>query len=136
MSNANHVTIRGNIVRNTPGGGIAAIETDHVTIEKNTVSGTSHWSVYGTSGISVFHSRDVDGNTTDGDGWDVRLSHLVPTGNYGYPRLFKNFPDEIVKPMLELGGGSFVADRVHVRDVLGNGREGGGVGGQAGHAGQ
>ncbi|MEU7905835.1 right-handed parallel beta-helix repeat-containing protein [Actinoplanes sp. NPDC049118] len=59
-----HVTIRGNTVRNTPGGGIAAIETDHVTIEKNTVSGTSHWTVYGTSGISVFHSRDVDGDTT------------------------------------------------------------------------
>ena len=59
-----NVVIRNNTVRNTPGGGIAAIETDHVTIEKNTVSGTSHWSVYGTSGISVFHSRDVDGDTT------------------------------------------------------------------------
>jgi hypothetical protein len=59
-----HVIIRGNTVRNTPGGGIASIEADHVTIEDNTVSGTSHWTVYGTSGISVFHSRDVDSDTT------------------------------------------------------------------------
>src|SRR5690606_1759835 len=36
----------------------------------------------------------------------------------------------------ELGGRALVAHRVHVRDVLGDGRQGGGVGGQAGHAGQ
>jgi putative heme-binding domain-containing protein len=45
-------------------------------------------------------------NTNDGDGWDVRLSYIVPSGNYGYPRLFKNFPDEIIQPMMDLGGGS------------------------------
>ena len=37
-------------------------------------------------------------NTNDGDGWDVRLSHVVPTGHFGYPSLFKNFADEIVPP--------------------------------------
>ncbi len=58
-----HVAIRGNVVRKVPGAGISAIETDHVTIEGNTVSETSNWTLYGTSGISVFHSRDVDADT-------------------------------------------------------------------------
>ena len=45
-------------------------------------------------------------NTNDGDGWDVRLSHVVPTGHLGYPSLFKNFADEIVQPLADYGGGS------------------------------
>lgn len=45
-------------------------------------------------------------NTNDGDGWDARLFHLIPGGNYGYPYLFKKHPDEILKPIGEYGGGS------------------------------
>jgi putative membrane-bound dehydrogenase-like protein len=45
-------------------------------------------------------------NTNDGDGWDARLFHLVPGGDYGYPYLFKSHPDEILKPIGEYGGGS------------------------------
>ena len=45
-------------------------------------------------------------NTNDGDGWDVRLSHVVPTGHLGYPSLFKNFASEIVAPLADYGGGS------------------------------
>lgn len=48
-------------------------------------------------------SRD---NTNDGGGWNVRLSHLVPTGHYGYPTRFTHFPDEIVPPLADYGGGS------------------------------
>jgi putative heme-binding domain-containing protein len=45
-------------------------------------------------------------NTNDGDGWDVRLSHVVMGGNYGYPTLFKKFGDEIIQPLADYGGGS------------------------------
>ncbi|MCA9268595.1 MAG: discoidin domain-containing protein, partial [Planctomycetales bacterium] len=34
-------------------------------------------------------------NTNDGGGWDIRLSHVIQSANYGYPSLFKNFNDEI-----------------------------------------
>ena len=45
-------------------------------------------------------------NTNDGGGWDVRLSHIIPTGQYGYPSLFAHFNDEIVQPLADYGGGS------------------------------
>ncbi|EEF63177.1 DUF7133 domain-containing protein [Pedosphaera parvula] len=45
-------------------------------------------------------------NTNDGDDWNVRLSHMVQTANYGYPRLFRNFSDEIMPTMVDYGGGS------------------------------
>ena len=45
-------------------------------------------------------------NTNDGGGWDIRLSHIVQSANYGYPSLFKNFGDEIMPPLAVYGGGS------------------------------
>jgi len=49
------------------------------------------------------YTRD---NTNDGGGWNVRLSHIVQTGNYGYPMLFKNFGEDIIQPLKDYGGGS------------------------------
>ncbi|HWL11298.1 MAG TPA: discoidin domain-containing protein, partial [Planctomicrobium sp.] len=45
-------------------------------------------------------------NTNDGGGWDVRLSQIYQTANYGYPSLYINFPDEIMPPLADYGGGS------------------------------
>lgn len=45
-------------------------------------------------------------NTNDGGGWDIRLSHIIQSANYGYPTLFKNFADEIMPPLADYGGGS------------------------------
>ena len=47
-------------------------------------------------------------NTNDGDGWNSRLSHLVQTGEYGYPSLYKRFSDDLVQPLHDYGGGSAV----------------------------
>ncbi|MEZ0264690.1 MAG: HEAT repeat domain-containing protein, partial [Phycisphaerae bacterium] len=52
--------------------------------------------------LEVF-TRD---NTNDGGGWNVRLSYVIPNGEYGYPSRFKNFNDEIVQPLNDYGGGS------------------------------
>lgn len=52
--------------------------------------------------MNVF-TRD---NTNDGGGWDIRLSHILQSGEYGYPSLYKNFADEIMPPLADYGGGS------------------------------
>jgi putative heme-binding domain-containing protein len=48
-------------------------------------------------------SRD---NTNDGKGWNTRFHHYTALGDHGYPRLYKNFADEAVKPLADYGGGS------------------------------
>ena len=45
-------------------------------------------------------------NTNDGGGWDVRFHHFTGLEDHGYPRLYKNFPDEHVQPLADYGGGS------------------------------
>lgn len=45
-------------------------------------------------------------NTNDGGGWDIRLSHVMQTANYGYPSQYINFTAEIMPPLADYGGGS------------------------------
>ena len=45
-------------------------------------------------------------NTNDGGGWDVRFHHFTGLTDHGYPRLYKNFSDEITPPVSDYGGGS------------------------------
>ena len=46
------------------------------------------------------------GNTNDGGGWNIRFSHQIQSGEYGYPVLFKHFTDEIIPALVDVGGGS------------------------------
>ncbi|MFC4776283.1 right-handed parallel beta-helix repeat-containing protein [Paenibacillus sp. GCM10023252] len=62
--NPQHVTIKNNIVHDTPGGGIGAEESDYINFENNTVYNTSWYNLYATSGMSILHSVDKDTNTT------------------------------------------------------------------------
>jgi len=46
-------------------------------------------------------------NTNDGGGWNVRLSHVIGgEAEYGYPYLFKNFPEDRIPRLEDYGGGS------------------------------
>ncbi len=45
-------------------------------------------------------------NTNDGGGWNIRFSHQIQSGEYGYPLLFKQFTNEIIPALVDLGGGS------------------------------
>ncbi|MEO5711917.1 MAG: c-type cytochrome [Luteolibacter sp.] len=45
-------------------------------------------------------------NTNDGGGWDVRFHHFTGLEDHGYPRMYMNFSDEIIKPLADYGGGS------------------------------
>ena len=45
-------------------------------------------------------------NTNDGGGWDVRFHHFSGLEDHGYPRMYKNFPEEHIHPLADYGGGS------------------------------
>ena len=51
-------------------------------------------------------TRDNDDNRAGG--WDIRVSHLFQSAYYGYSQHYANFPDEIMPPLGQFGGGSGV----------------------------
>ncbi|MFD2384777.1 choice-of-anchor Q domain-containing protein [Paenibacillus xanthanilyticus] len=63
-TNPHHIVIKNNTVHDVPGAGIVSMEADYITIENNTVYNTSWYTLYATSGISLFHSVDTDTNTS------------------------------------------------------------------------
>jgi putative membrane-bound dehydrogenase-like protein len=84
------------------GGGVVRVRTDGTGLE---IVSRGQRNIYDVA-IDPYMNLFTRDNTNDGDGWDVRLSHVVPTGNYGYPSLFKRFPDEHIQPLADYGGGS------------------------------
>jgi glucose/arabinose dehydrogenase len=48
--------------------------------------------------MNVF-TRD---NTNDGGGWNIRFSHHMQSGEYGYPLLFQHFTDEILPALVDV----------------------------------
>ncbi len=84
------------------GGGVVRVRPDGTGLELYS---------FGTRNIlEVAMSPLLDGfardNTNDGGGWNIRFHHFTGGDDHGYPRLFKNFADEIVAPLADYGGGS------------------------------
>lgn len=75
-----HITIQNNKVYGCGGGGISTWEADYITIQNNYVSGCSHYSIYGTSGISLGASLNADGNTNTSEGF---FKNFI-VGNYSW----------------------------------------------------
>lgn len=84
------------------GGGVVRVRPDGTGIEA-WAGGTRNIVEAAVSPLLDLFTRD---NTNDGGGWDVRLHHFSGLTDHGYPRLFKNFPDEIIQPLADYGGGS------------------------------
>lgn len=84
------------------GGGVARVRTDGSGLEIVSRGQRNIYDVAVDPLLNLF-TRD---NTNDGGGWNVRLSHVIPSGQYGYPSLYINFPQEIVQPLADYGGGS------------------------------
>ncbi|GAG06925.1 unnamed protein product, partial [marine sediment metagenome] len=84
------------------GGGVARFRPDGSELEMYAYGLRNIVDVCIDPRLNVF-TRD---NTNDGGGWDLRLSHIVQSGHYGYPSLFKHFDDEILRPLADYGGGS------------------------------
>lgn len=84
------------------GGGIVRVRPDGTEMEIYT-HGTRN--VYDLA-VDPFMNIFTRENTNDGGGWNVRFSHHIQSGSYGYPLLFQHFTDEIIPALADLGGGS------------------------------
>ena len=86
------------------GGGIVRVRPDGSSMELYTSGMRNIYDV----AIDPFLNIFTRGNTNDGGGWNVRFTHHIQSGEYGYPRLFVNFAEEIIPALEDLGGGSGV----------------------------
>ncbi len=84
------------------GGGVIRVRPDGTGLEA-WARGTRNILEVAVSPLLDAFARD---NTNDGGGWDVRFHHFSGLTRHGYPRLFKNFSDEIIQPLADYGGGS------------------------------
>ena len=84
------------------GGGIVRVRTDGSGMEL-VVRGARNILAVAVSPTLDLFTRD---NTNDGGGWNIRLSHNPVGAQMGYPSLYKNFADEMIPTMADLGGGS------------------------------
>jgi len=84
------------------GGGVVRVRPDGTGLE-TWADGARNILEVAVSPLLDLFARD---NTNDGGGWDIRLHHFSGLTQHGYPRLFKNFPDEIIQPLADYGGGS------------------------------
>lgn len=84
------------------GGGVIRFRPDGSGLE---LFATGTRNILGTpaSPLLDLFARD---NTNDGGGWDVRFHHFSGFEDHGYPRMYKNFGDEIIQPLADYGGGS------------------------------
>ncbi|MCA9247097.1 MAG: c-type cytochrome [Planctomycetales bacterium] len=84
------------------GGGIVRVRPDGTDLE------IYAWGLRNILDVSIdpFMNIFTRDNTNDGGGWDVRLSHILQSGEYGYPSLYKNFAAETMPPLADYGGGS------------------------------
>lgn len=84
------------------GGGVVRVRPDGSELESYTHGTRNDYDV-AIDPLMNIYSR---GNTNDGGGWNIRFIHHIQNGEYGYPILFKNFTDEILPALVDLGGGS------------------------------
>src|SRR5580704_3971601 len=87
VSLPNHITIENNTVSNEPGGGIGIDAADYVQILNNVVHNNANWSAYGTSGITINSSVNLDTNPGPHDIVSGNIvynnAQLVPSSGVG-----------------------------------------------------
>ncbi|MDR3632508.1 MAG: CotH kinase family protein [Isosphaeraceae bacterium] len=83
------------------GGGILRVRPNGSELEVYAIGLRNPFAIAIDPFLNLF-TRD---NTNDGAGWDVRVSHLIQTADYGYSQRFANFPDEIMPPLGAYGQG-------------------------------
>ncbi len=84
------------------GGGIVRVRPDGSQLE-TFIHGTRN--VYDVA-IDPFMNVFTRENSNDGVGWWVRFSHYMQSGEYGYPSLYTNFPEDMIPALGEYGSGS------------------------------
>ena len=84
------------------GGGVVRVRPDGTGLELYS-NGTRNILEVALDPLLRGFARD---NTNDGGGWDVRMHHFSGMEDHGYPRKYIHFPNEIVPPLADYGGGS------------------------------
>jgi putative membrane-bound dehydrogenase-like protein len=84
-------------------GGIARVRPDGTDLEVF-ATGLRNPFDLGIDPFMNLFTRDNDDNRAGG--WDIRVSHLMQSAYYGYSQHYANFPDEIMPPLGQFGGGS------------------------------
>lgn len=84
------------------GGGIVRVKPDGTNLE---VVSRGQRNIYDVA-ISPRGELFTRDNTNDGGGWNVRLSHVLPGAQMGYPSHFLNHPAEHWPALVDYGGGS------------------------------
>lgn len=84
------------------GGGIVRVRPDGTGME---IYSHGMRNIYDVA-IDPYMNIFTRGNTNDGGGWNVRFTHHIQSGEYGYPVLFKRFTNEIIPGLIDVGGGS------------------------------
>jgi putative membrane-bound dehydrogenase-like protein len=84
-------------------GGIARVRPDGTDLEVF-ATGLRNPFAIGMDPFMNLFTRDNDDNRPGG--WDIRVSHLMQSAYYGYSQHYANFPDEIMPPLGQFGGGS------------------------------
>lgn len=84
------------------GGGIVRVRPNGQEMEVYTHGMRNIYDV----AIDPYMNIFARGNTNDGGGWNIRFSHQIQSGEYGYPLLFKHFTNEIIPALVDVGGGS------------------------------
>jgi putative membrane-bound dehydrogenase-like protein len=83
------------------GGGILRVRPDGTELEVFATGLRNPFAIAIDPQLNLF-TRD---NTNDGAGWDVRVSHLIATSEYGYTQRYANFADETMPPLGSFGQG-------------------------------
>ena len=83
------------------GGGILRVRPDGTELEVFATGLRNPFAIAIDPYLNLF-TRD---NTNDGAGWDVRVSHLIQTADFGYSQRFANFADEIMPALGAYGQG-------------------------------
>jgi len=84
------------------GGGIVRIRPDGTDME------IYAWGLRNILDVCIDPHLDMftRDNTNDGGGWNVRVSHILQSAEYGYPSRYINYPEETMPPLADYGGGS------------------------------
>ncbi len=87
------------------GGGVLRVRPDGSEMEMYASGLRNIYDIAADPCLNLF-TRD---NTNDGGGWNVRFSHIIGgQAEYGYPKYYQNFSEDMIPCMEDYGGGSGV----------------------------
>ncbi len=107
------IVIRNSIIHDCAGAGIEVNVGDAISIERNRVYNNAWWTIFGTSGIGMYHLTDAPGSTTK-RGYKNFIIGNVSYGNRNNLPYLAGSP-----PAIYDGNGIIIDDSKHTQAALG-----------------